>query len=563
MAKKPVKNDNNLAIAYYRYSSHAQNEASIEQQREQAELYAEKHGLQIIKAYEDKAISGTTDDRPGFQLLLSEVGKIKPTALIVWKTDRLGRDRLFLLLAKNKIRDAGCEIHCVAEPIPSDSPEATLMEGMLEAMAEFYSAQLKQNVKRGMRYNAEHGLYNGRRLLGYTHNNNKEYIIDEETAPIVRRIFNDYASGKPLKQIVDELNSQGLTSAFGRPFTINGLRSILKNPAYMGTYHYDDVIIPKGMPVIISEALYNEAQKRFELNRHKVKQSSDEDAPRYWLTGKLYCGECGAPMHGTFGTSKGKYRYYYYDCLNHQKHKCELKPFRKEKLEALVLKILDDFLNDSENLASHAVDISDYYTKMYSDNSYLDSLQAHLDETNNALQNIIRAVERGIISDTIQTRLAELEEQKKALKEAITAEKVKKTLVQDDHSIQHYFDSYAHADVKDQETRDLLLEYFVDKIYVYNDRVVITSKYDDKACELDFNKIDEATASVRHCYGFVHTRLISKTMYLHCFRDSFFACFPFCSLFVRYFEICASKPESVSRTEEMAFAAFALALSSI
>ena len=61
----------------------------------------------------------------------------------------------------------------------------------------------------------------------------------------------------------------------------------------------------------------------------------------------------------------------------------------------------------------------------------------------------------------------------------------------------------------------------------------------------------------------LHTRLISKTMYLHCFRDSFFVCFPFCSLFVRYFEICASKPESVSRTEEMAFAAFALALSSI
>ena len=67
-----MQNNNNYAIAYYRYSSHSQNEASIEQQKEQAHLYAEKHGLTIIKEYEDKAISGTTDERPAFQQMLSD-----------------------------------------------------------------------------------------------------------------------------------------------------------------------------------------------------------------------------------------------------------------------------------------------------------------------------------------------------------------------------------------------------------------------------------------------------------------------------------------------------------
>ena len=71
---KFIQNNNNLAIAYYRFSSHAQNETSIEQQREEAERYAKAHGFQIMKEYADAALSGTSDDRPQFQLMLSEVG---------------------------------------------------------------------------------------------------------------------------------------------------------------------------------------------------------------------------------------------------------------------------------------------------------------------------------------------------------------------------------------------------------------------------------------------------------------------------------------------------------
>nr|WP_084594845.1 recombinase family protein [Atopobium sp. oral taxon 199] len=62
-----VQNDNNLAIAYYRFSSHSQNEASIDQQREQAQAFAEAHGYRIAKEYEDAAISGTISDRPQYQ----------------------------------------------------------------------------------------------------------------------------------------------------------------------------------------------------------------------------------------------------------------------------------------------------------------------------------------------------------------------------------------------------------------------------------------------------------------------------------------------------------------
>lgn len=73
--KKFQQNDNNLAIAYYRYSSHAQNEASIDQQREAAEKYAAAHGYTIIKEYHDEALTGRDDDRPQLQQMISEIGK--------------------------------------------------------------------------------------------------------------------------------------------------------------------------------------------------------------------------------------------------------------------------------------------------------------------------------------------------------------------------------------------------------------------------------------------------------------------------------------------------------
>ena len=209
--KKFAPNDNNLAIAYYRFSSHSQNEASIDQQRELAREWADAHGFKIVQEYEDAAISGTTDARPGFQQMLSEVAKIRPHTLIMWKTDRLGRDKYVLAMAKKKIRDAGCEIHLLAEHIPTEGPEGVLIEGLMEAMAEYYSRQLSQNIQRGMDYNAQHALYNGHKLFGYdVDRSTKKYIPDPNTAPFVQWAFREYASGKPLKTIAEEMNAQGV-----------------------------------------------------------------------------------------------------------------------------------------------------------------------------------------------------------------------------------------------------------------------------------------------------------------------------------------------------------------
>ncbi len=502
MAKKFIQNNNDFAIAYYRYSSHAQSDASIEQQREAAKNYADGHDLQIVKEYEDAAISGTTDQRPGFQLMLSEIGKIRPAALIIWKTDRLGRDRFDLAIAKKQIRDAGCVIHYIAEPISGDAPESALMEGVLESMAEYYSRQLRTNIKRGHMYNAQNCLFNGHKTLGYKAEpapefgkDRKRYVIDPETAPFVQKIFEDYAAGRPTVDIVRELNSIGLKTARGKPFTVNSIAHILNNRAYIGEYHYGDIVKPDGMPAITTPELFEAAQKRLILNKRQGGQRANgldpDSAPRFWLTGKLYCGECGTPMQGCSGTSKtNAAKHYYYACGAARKHKCHLKYVKKDKIEAIAIFMLTKCLQDTELLASLAVDVAAYYQREHEDKGYLEGLKAERAETEKALNNLVRAIEHGIFSETTQARLTELESRKKALTEAIDAEEIKRAIAKHDISIQHFFDEYAHADLTDPAVRDYLLDYFIDKIFVFDDRVIMTIWYGDDKKEITWGDID-------------------------------------------------------------------------
>lgn len=494
--KRVKQNDNNLAIAYYRFSSSAQNEASIDQQREVAQKYAAEKGFKIIKEYSDAAMTGTNDDRPEFQLMLFEVSKIRPAALIVWKTDRLGRDRYDLAIAKKRIRDAGCEIHYVAEAMPSNSPEAALMEGLLESMAEFYSKQLAQNVTRGLYYNANNALFNGHKLLGYKVGKDKKYILDDDTVPFVRKIFDDYLAGKTMTDIANDLNNQGIKTAKGNHFTVNGLREILRNRAYIGEYHFADVVIPGGMPAIISEEQFLEIQKKFKENKRKGGQKSkglDENgAPRYWLTGKLYCGHCGTTMQGVSGTSRNGDTHYYYYCKHHRKHMCKKKNIKKKQIENAVIFILRGFLSDTENLASLAVDISNYYKKLNQDNGYLKSLEKQLKDVQKSLNNLVRAIEQGIFSETTQERLQELEKQKKLINEAIETEKVKQNLANHSVNIQHFFELFKNADFKDDFVRNNILEYFVDKIFLYDDKIVIACWYSEEKYEVPWEIIDEA-----------------------------------------------------------------------
>lgn len=439
--KKFVQNDNNLAIAYYRFSSHSQNEASIDQQRELAREWADAHGMNIVKEYEDAAISGTTENRPGFQLMLSEVAKIRPSTLIMWKTDRLGRDTYLLKMAKRVIRNAGCEIYLLAENIPDDSPEGEFMEDIMDAYAAFYSRNMSQHIQRGMNYNAQRALYNGHKVFGYDVDRaTKKYIVDPDTAPFAQRMFAEYAEGRAMQDICNDFNAQGVRTTRGAKFGVKTMNKMLQNRAYIGEYHHGDVVVADGMPALVDRVTFEKVQARFALNKRKGSQRAhglDEDsAPRYWLTGKLFCGKCGESMQGVSGNGNGgrqKYRYYY--CKGQRGKRCDKRKLRKEQVEGLVTMLL----------------------------AYL-------------------------LSDAITQSLMEREAQKKGLDEAIQAEMARAALFEDEHSIQAYFERFLHADMDNPKTRDAVMEYFVDKIYLYDNRLVAVLFYSEDRTEISWDE---------------------------------------------------------------------------
>ena len=217
-----------------------------------------------------------------------------------------------------------------------------------------------------------------------------------------------------------------------------------------------------------------------------------DEAPDYWLTGKLFCELCGAPMEGVSGTSKTGRKYRYYYCLNKRKKKCPAKNVRKDAIEARVVELVEGFLDDSEMLASLAVDLADHYRKTHErGRDVLEALKARRRDVEAKLGNFVKAIAAGIFNDTTAEAMRALEEQKKDLDAAIQAEHVKVALFEDEASIGAFYQRFAHATMDNIETRDLLLEYFVDKIFVGASTLTIASWFFDHGAEFTLADLDE------------------------------------------------------------------------
>ena len=489
-----VQNPGSNAICYYRYSSDAQRDVSIVQQKDAAHEYAEHHGYHIIKEYDDPAYSGTRDDRPAFQLMLYEVEKLRPAYLILWKTDRLSRDRIDAVMAKKRLRECGVKIVYVAESIPDDD-EATqiLMESIYEAMAASFIVSHRKNVVRGMTYNAENAFYNGVKMLGYVGEVDHKYEIDQATAPTVRRIFKEYTEGVPMQKICDSLNNAGQKTVRGNRFTVNSLRNILVNRAYIGEYKFGKTLIPDGMPRLIDDETFQKAQAKLEANKRGGKGAIKKLHPEieiedYWLTGKICCGLCGGTMQGVSGTSRSGNLYYYYSCINYRKHTCTLKYQRKELMEKIVLYILDDLINDPALRIIIAEKCYAYHQAQNDDNgAYEASIRAQLKDVEGKLNNLVKAIEAGIFNSTTAERMNVLENQKSMLNDALLAEQNRKKCDLTLNTIVKFLSSLV-GDINNPDTRHRLLDFFVDKIYVYPDKMVLTFYYTDDRRELPFEE---------------------------------------------------------------------------
>ena len=249
------------AVIYARFSSDKQNEASIEGQLRECLEYAKYNGIDVIGEYIDRAVSAKTDNRPDFQRMIKDSYKNAFDTVLVWKLDRFARNRYDSAYYKNILKKNGVRVVSAKESI-SQGADGILLESILEGYAEYYSAELSEKVRRGMTENALKAKSNGVRApFGYYVDENDQYQIDPNQEAIVKEVFTRFAEGEKLTYMMKELELRGVENR-GYAMNYNALYRMLTNRKYIGEYKFGDIVIPKGMPAIIEEELFEKVQDR-------------------------------------------------------------------------------------------------------------------------------------------------------------------------------------------------------------------------------------------------------------------------------------------------------------
>lgn len=486
------------AVIYARYSSDNQREESIEGQLRDCNEYAKYNDITVVGSYIDRALSAKTDNRPEFQKMIKDSAKRLFDVIIVWKLDRFARNRFDSAYYKNVLKKNGVRVVSAKESI-SEGAEGIILESVLEGYAEYYSVELGEKVNRGMTDNALKAMSNGGITpLGYYLDDEQRLQIDEVKAPFVREIFQRFADGEMIKTIIADMNARGVGTTvrmkkrpgkkpYTKPLGYNNVRRMLSNRKYIGEYKFKDIVIENGIPAIIEKGLFEKVQKRIATNTrapalHKAREE-------YLLATKLFCGKCQAMMLGESGTSKTGKIYNYYKCANAKKtHNCDKKTVQKDKIENAVIKaIIDKIMDDAlmEQLSYRLYDLQQR------ESSILNALQTQLAETERAIDNMLDAIQKGIILDSTKKRLADLEERQKALQIEITQEQIKRPALTREQ-ILFGLTKFRKLDLTTQEGKQRLIDGFVNRIYLFDDYAIITCNYKEGEEKITFENVENS-----------------------------------------------------------------------
>jgi len=480
------------AVIYARYSSDNQREESIEGQLRECTAFAEKNGITILRHYIDRAVSAKTDNRPEFQNMIKDSSKKLFDIIIVWKLDRFARNRYDSARYKAQLKKNGVKVVSATEVI-SDGAEGIILESMLEGFAEYYSVDLSEKVVRGMTDNALKCMFNGGTLpMGYMIDAEQRFQVDPVTAPFVLEAFKQYDEGATMTEIRDKLNARGMKNTRGNPLTYNSVQHLLKNRRYIGEYKYRDVIVPDGIPAIVPKDMFDRVQERLKKNKKAPARHKAEDD--YLLTTKLFCGYCGAYLCGESGTSRTGIVHHYYKCVSVKKKRteCHKKPVRKQWIEDLVVKETVDMLNDAkaiEAIISTVMDLQDR------ENENIPLYEQQLQEANAGIRNLLNAIQQGILTKSTKERLEELEAKKEELENHISNEELAKPPKVSREFMEFWLDRFRRLDVTEQSHRKMLIDTFVNAMYLYDDKILITFNYKEGTKTITFSDVQEAVSS--------------------------------------------------------------------
>lgn len=361
-----MENGKIRVACYGRYSTSMQREESISAQIRAMKKYCADNNWSIVKIYTDQAYSATTDKRPQFQQMISDSYNKEFDIVLVHKLDRFSRNRYDSSLYRHKLRKNGVRLCSVLERI-DNSPESILLEGLLESINEFYSADLARESLKGMKGNAHLGLFNGGCPgLGYDVDETQHLVVNEEEAKAVIMIYSMYLSGYSYQKIADALNADGYKTKAGNAFNRNSFIEILRNEKYTGVYIFnraeakgydhkrnnhrskpaEEIIrIEGGIPAIISKETWLAAQE------YRIKHNARNRCAKtmYLLSGMIKCGCCNKIMYGSMRIRKNHPSFYTYVCKTKKSKCCNLKEIDRDSLENYIVELILNKCLDDEN----------------------------------------------------------------------------------------------------------------------------------------------------------------------------------------------------------------------
>lgn len=343
---------------------------------------------------------------------------------------------------------------------------------LLEGMAEYYSAELSQKVRRGLNETRRKGNFTGGYLLyGYyatgDEKTGRKIHIDEEQVKYVRFIFEEYAKGRAVKAIWKDVNDMGATYR-GKPLVLHTIHNMLQNEKYYGKYHYNDEEFNDIYPRIVSEDIESLVRQRQAFTRYGLVSKKTV----YLLRNKLFCGYCGQKMTAQSGTAKNGTVNRYYMCTGRRAHNgCEKTQVRKTILEDFVVDITLKALNHDNVIETLADKLIENQDARLNDKSIQAALSKKKVQLEKQIENFLDAIGKGITTMSTKIKLEQLEQELADVSAKITAEECRQRIGLSRAEI------ISHIRSALQKEPQQMINALVNKVILYNDKIEIYYNY--------------------------------------------------------------------------------------
>ena len=460
------------AVIYARFSSHAQTEQSIEGQLRECYEYAKRNDLTIIAEYIDRALTGTTDKRPQFLKMIDDSKKKHFEYVLVYQLDRFARNRYDSANYKAKLKKNGVRVLSAKENISEDA-SGILIEGVLESMAEYYSAELSQKTKRGVKESLLKGNFiGGYTILGYDIVN-KKWQINSVEAEIVRDIFERYKNGGKTKDIAKRLNATGIKPKNGTEFTVNQLSRIIRNEKYIGKITIDNTVYSDVVPPIIDARLFKECNLM--MDEHKHRQHDSKSEKPYILSGKMFCGYCGSAMTAETGTSHNGQVYHYYKCYGKKadNKSCKKKNVKQGEIEDIVFNATIDYVLTPTVIDKISKIVVEKFNAEIEKPTALIAYENELKTVKKSINKIMAAIEDGVYTKTTKNRLLSLEAAQENLEAKIAVEKAKQIKPLELYDVKTFLNYFAHKKYNNDQEKNEFFNSFINRVILFDDKVII------------------------------------------------------------------------------------------